>query len=605
MEDEVERTADESDRHDPADDDDRLLPQAPLVRGVQRRGARSPGVVEARGELPGLEGRDRPPCIKDQELAGLDIVTDGQMHFDQYGGGIGSFVWYWYERLGGFTKAKLPNPIARGIEASDDADLSQAAWMHDWGGTAVTGEVSQGIPGAARRDVRGRPRADRPAAEGVRRRRARQPHVPRRPQGTRARATTSRASSPRTSCRSSTPTSRTWSARGADFIQIEDLGGWSSRGTTTRTGSSTCSTPGSTGVDAKIAWHCCLGAGLRQHVPHRRGRAAAGARALAWPSTSSSSRSTSRCATWRTSRRSKELDHDREVQVGVIDIRTLYIETDDEIVRRIHKVLEYIEPERVYLTTDCGLKALPRFVALREAAGAVARRQARARGDRRAGRRVASTEAARPPTRISWPWAARWPPSRRGTARSTPTCGTGPARGRRPARRPGALHITAQQISVVAALAIWGRFLTLLGGRVRAPALAGATDEELRGVGCRARSRARCASWARPSSPGLRPRRPGPPRRRRGAGAAGRAARDRSVVGADVPVARLRRPDVFPAGDVGLRTALGRLEGAGHGPDPAGDRGARVALDAVPVLCGCASVAVAGGVTSGAPKPSP
>ena len=50
-------------------------------------------------------------------------------------------------------------------------------------------------------------------------------------------------------------------------------------------------------------------------------------------------------------------------QTGVIDIRSLYIETDDEIVRRIHKVLEYIEPERVFLTTDCGLKALPRFVA--------------------------------------------------------------------------------------------------------------------------------------------------------------------------------------------------------------------------------------------------
>ena len=29
-------------------------------------------------------------CIKDQEIAELDIVTDGQMHFDQYGGAIGS-----------------------------------------------------------------------------------------------------------------------------------------------------------------------------------------------------------------------------------------------------------------------------------------------------------------------------------------------------------------------------------------------------------------------------------------------------------------------------------------------------------------------------------
>jgi 5-methyltetrahydropteroyltriglutamate--homocysteine methyltransferase len=59
----------------------------------------------------------------------------------------------------------------------------------------------------------------------------------------------------------------------------------------------------------------------------------------------------------------KELDDDREVQVGVIDIRSLYIETDDEIVERIHKVLDVVPAERVYLTTDCGLKALPRFVA--------------------------------------------------------------------------------------------------------------------------------------------------------------------------------------------------------------------------------------------------
>jgi 5-methyltetrahydropteroyltriglutamate--homocysteine methyltransferase len=54
---------------------------------------------------------------------------------------------------------------------------------------------------------------------------------------------------------------------------------------------------------------------------------------------------------------------DREVQVGVIDVRTLYIESDDEIVERIHKVLEHISPEQVYLSTDCGLKALPRFCA--------------------------------------------------------------------------------------------------------------------------------------------------------------------------------------------------------------------------------------------------
>src|SRR4030081_2707423 len=51
-------------------------------------------------------------CISDQALAGLDIVTDGQMHFDDYGGGIGSFVWYWYERLGGFTTVRRPSAFA-------------------------------------------------------------------------------------------------------------------------------------------------------------------------------------------------------------------------------------------------------------------------------------------------------------------------------------------------------------------------------------------------------------------------------------------------------------------------------------------------------------
>ena len=71
----------------------------------------------------------------------------------------------------------------------------------------------------------------------------------------------------------------------------------------------------------------------------------------------------------------KELEPNREVQAGVIDIRSLYIETDDEIVRRTHKVLEYIEPERVYLTTDCGLKALPRFVAFEKLKALVRARQ--------------------------------------------------------------------------------------------------------------------------------------------------------------------------------------------------------------------------------------
>ena len=165
-------------------------------------------------------------CIKDQELAGLDIVTDGQMHFDDYGGGIGSFVWYWYERLDGFTKAKLPNPIAKGIEESgDQSDLSQAAWMHDWGGTAVTGEVSQGIPARLGEMYEvARSLTDRPLKVSVG---AGPPnltyHVDLKVPG-------SRYDSPRQLAEDLVPIFnadlKDLAARGADFIQIEDLGAW-------------------------------------------------------------------------------------------------------------------------------------------------------------------------------------------------------------------------------------------------------------------------------------------------------------------------------------------------------------------------------------------
>jgi len=45
--------------------------------------------------------------VRDQEEAGLDIVTDGNMWYDDYVGVIGSFCWYMYERIGGFEAAPI------------------------------------------------------------------------------------------------------------------------------------------------------------------------------------------------------------------------------------------------------------------------------------------------------------------------------------------------------------------------------------------------------------------------------------------------------------------------------------------------------------------
>jgi len=49
-------------------------------------------------------------AIADQEEVGLDIITDGQMCFDDYVGVIGSFCWYMYERVPGFELAKEEHP---------------------------------------------------------------------------------------------------------------------------------------------------------------------------------------------------------------------------------------------------------------------------------------------------------------------------------------------------------------------------------------------------------------------------------------------------------------------------------------------------------------
>ena len=201
------------------------------------------------------------------------------------------------------------------------------------------------------------------AAEGVSRRRAAEPHLSRRLR----RAPGSRYKDARTLAEDLVPIFnadlKDLVARGADYIQIEDLGAW------------------------RLDFEPGLGVGDRrpQRLDRRRRRQDRVALLPGAPATATRSvrvedalpRVLERWLavnveqfaldfTLRDMKDVKALEvvpKDREVQVGVIDVRTLYIESDDEIVERIHKVLEHISPEQVYLSTDCGLKALPRFCA--------------------------------------------------------------------------------------------------------------------------------------------------------------------------------------------------------------------------------------------------
>ena len=78
--------------------------------------------------------------IRDQEEVGLDVVTDGQMYFDDYAISIGSFLWYWYERLPGFDPVKRQNPLAtHGLTDDVDYELFQSL-----GGTSTNAKIGRG-----------------------------------------------------------------------------------------------------------------------------------------------------------------------------------------------------------------------------------------------------------------------------------------------------------------------------------------------------------------------------------------------------------------------------------------------------------------------------
>src|SRR4026209_1397562 len=67
--------------------------------------------------------------IRDQEEAGLDIVTDGNMWYDDYVGVIGSFCWDMYERIPGVAPAREPHPSTQGV-----ADRNRVIeLLDDWG----------------------------------------------------------------------------------------------------------------------------------------------------------------------------------------------------------------------------------------------------------------------------------------------------------------------------------------------------------------------------------------------------------------------------------------------------------------------------------------
>jgi 5-methyltetrahydropteroyltriglutamate--homocysteine methyltransferase len=69
-------------------------------------------------------------------------------------------------------------------------------------------------------------------------------------------------------------------------------------------------------------------------------------------------------------------DRERVLSAGLVDIKTHYAETPEDIVERIHTCLKYRDPERLEISSDCGFRHVPRNLTLRkyQAASEAARR---------------------------------------------------------------------------------------------------------------------------------------------------------------------------------------------------------------------------------------
>src|SRR5215472_9259333 len=74
-------------------------------------------------------------------------------------------------------------------------------------------------------------------------------------------------------------------------------------------------------------------------------------------------------------------DRDRILSAGLIDIKTHYSETPDDIIERVRTCLDFRDADRLEISTDCGLRRVPRHLAVgKMSAAAEAARRLRQTG---------------------------------------------------------------------------------------------------------------------------------------------------------------------------------------------------------------------------------
>jgi 5-methyltetrahydropteroyltriglutamate--homocysteine methyltransferase len=122
------------------------------------------------------------------------------------------------------------------------------------------------------------------------------------------------------------------------------------------------------GVGAKISMHLCFGNYRGRAVGHRSYRPLFPHLARA---------KVDQLALEFASREMAEIELARQIQppmelaVGLIDVKNTWIEPPELVAERLRQVLQYIEPERVQVTPDCGFSQTARYIACRKLASMV------------------------------------------------------------------------------------------------------------------------------------------------------------------------------------------------------------------------------------------
>lgn len=114
------------------------------------------------------------------------------------------------------------------------------------------------------------------------------------------------------------------------------------------------------GVDAKIGTHLCFGNFVGRPVAKRSYHPLfpyvlemnASQFALEF-----ANRELSEIDLWR------EFPNDRELAAGLIDVKNYYCETPDDVAQRIRTALYYVAPEKLSVTPDCGFSQTARWAA--------------------------------------------------------------------------------------------------------------------------------------------------------------------------------------------------------------------------------------------------